>query len=428
MTTSLVRIPQTLAWLFEMGKWRYKVLYGGRAGMKSHTICRALIVLSAQRPLRIMCARETKDSMKESVHELLSSLIGELGIPGFTVEKQKIYHANGSEFMFEGLRHDVSKVKGAEAVDIVWVEEAQNVSKHSWDTLTPTIRKPGSEIWVSFNPDLEEDETYKRFVSHPRPRSRVERATYLENPWASRETMEEADQCRKENQREYEHIWLGACRSAVTDAIYEGELAQAELQNRITRVDYDPAHPVHTYWDLGWNDTTTCWMIQYIARELRVINYHQSHRKTIEADIKAIQEWGYMWGTDYLPWDGGSTSKQTGKSMQQTMTQMGRKVHVVPQSAVHLGIQAVRLQFPRMWFDSVRCAEGIKALRYYRYGEPASTGLVKREPLHNWASHAADGLRTCGMARTPAAKIDPKAEPANLMTGFQMPQRGGAWS
>jgi phage terminase large subunit len=110
------------------------------------------------------------------VHRLLTDQIDLLGLPGFEITDHEIRHENGSLFLFEGLRHNVTKIKSLEGIDIAWVEEAERVSKTSWDVLIPTIRKAGSEIWVNFNPDLEDDPTYVRFVVNPPPNAWVARS------------------------------------------------------------------------------------------------------------------------------------------------------------------------------------------------------------------------------------------------------------
>src|SRR6185437_15618646 len=154
--------PEKLSYLFKPK--RYKVAYGGRGGAKSWGFARALLILGAQKPLRILCTRETQKSIGDSVHKLLDDQIKLLGLEKFyEVQKSAIIGANGTEFIFAGIRQNVHNLKSYEACDICWVEEAQTVSKSSWDVLVPTIRKEGSEIWVSFNPDLETDETYQRF-------------------------------------------------------------------------------------------------------------------------------------------------------------------------------------------------------------------------------------------------------------------------
>src|SRR5262245_40379363 len=121
---------------------RYKIYYGGRGGAKSWGVARALLIQAAQQPQRILCAREFQNSIGDSVHKLLADQIPLLGLDSFyQVLQTSIRGINGSEFAFAGLRHNVTKIKSYEGVDKVWVEEAEKVSKSSWETLIPTIRK-----------------------------------------------------------------------------------------------------------------------------------------------------------------------------------------------------------------------------------------------------------------------------------------------
>jgi phage terminase large subunit len=228
----------------------------------------------------------------------------------------------------------------------------------------------------------------------------------------------------------YRYVWLGDCRPAVKGAVYEREMATAESEGRLTSLQYDPTVPVHTYWDLGWNDTTTVWMVQFIAREVRVIDYYQSNQQTIADDIQALQSRGYVWGTDYLPWDADKSGLKAGKSIRQMAVSLGRKVSIVPQGEVHVGIQAVRMMFPRIWFDAKRCADGLQALRHYRYAEPGKSGTLKREPVHDEASHAADGLRGIAMAATPPAKLPKPPTLREQYGGYygNMGSGGGGWT
>ena len=144
-----VWLPRKLAFLRE--PHRYRVLYGGRGGIKSWSIAQSLLVQGAERDLRIPCARETMQSIRESVHQLLEDQIQRLGMQGeYEVQKAEIRHRyRKTSFTFHGLRDQ--NIKSLEGADILWVEGAQNVSKKSWRTVIPTIRKPGSEIWISFN-------------------------------------------------------------------------------------------------------------------------------------------------------------------------------------------------------------------------------------------------------------------------------------
>lgn len=159
--------PVKLEGLFK--KSRYKVAYGGRGGAKSWGIARALLILGAKSPMRILCAREFMTSMRDSVHKLLCDQIEALGLLGFyEITQASIRAKNGTEFAFVGLKNNIANVKSYEGVDICWVEEAQTVSRLSWNVLIPTIRKEGSEIWVSFNPEIEHDlrKTHKTLLNN----------------------------------------------------------------------------------------------------------------------------------------------------------------------------------------------------------------------------------------------------------------------
>lgn len=181
MAQSDIQLPHKLAFLFEPA--RYKVAHGGRGGAKSWGFARAALIQAAQRPLRVLCARELQVSIAESVHKLLSDQIEAMGLaPWFDVQQQVIRSSAGSEIIFAGIRNNVTKLKSLEGVDVCWVEEAEKVSNSSWEALIPTIRKPGSEIWVSFNPHDASDPTYQRFVLNPPPGARVVEMNWQDNP------------------------------------------------------------------------------------------------------------------------------------------------------------------------------------------------------------------------------------------------------
>ena len=141
----MIKFPKKLAPLFQA--CRYKELHGGRGGAKSWGVARALLLQGIENPIRILCAREFQNSIKDSVLKLLGDQVDQMGLGHFyDVQTQAIKGINGTEFAFEGLRQNVTRIKSYEAVDRVWIEEAQTVSKNSWDILIPTIRKKGSEI------------------------------------------------------------------------------------------------------------------------------------------------------------------------------------------------------------------------------------------------------------------------------------------
>jgi phage terminase large subunit len=185
-----VEFPEKLEFLFEPS--RYKVLYGGRGSGKSWGVARALLVIGLQKSIRVLCAREFQNSISDSVHALLADQIKSMGLEDFyTVQNTSIFGANGTEFLFAGLKHNITKIKSFEGVDIAWIEEAQTTSKSSWDTLIPTIRKEGSEIWITFNPELDTDETYKRFVVSPPSQAVTQKVNWSDNHWFPKVLQEE---------------------------------------------------------------------------------------------------------------------------------------------------------------------------------------------------------------------------------------------
>jgi phage terminase large subunit len=231
----------------------------------------------------VLCTREIQNSIKDSVHKLLSDQVEQLRLGGFyEVLKHEIRGANGSEFIFSGLADQTAEsIKSFEGVDIAWVEEAQGVSKRSWQILIPTIRADNSEIWVSFNPELDSDETYQRFVVNPPRDAVVVRMNYSDNPWfpavLERERLEAL---RRESKEDYENIWEGKCKSSVAGALYANEMREATESGRIRPVPYDPRFPVHTIWDLGWNDAMAVIFVQKVAPSvLNIINYMEDSFK-----------------------------------------------------------------------------------------------------------------------------------------------------
>lgn len=193
-----------------LGKLRYRVFYGGRGGAKSWQIARALLVHGWRRPLRVLCAREYQSSIRESVHHLLVDQIDKLNLWGsYTVLQSEIIGSNGTSFIFKGIRLTPNAVRSTEAVDVCWVEEGHAVSEQSWQILIPTIRRPGSEIWVSFNPGEATDPTWQRFVVNPPPRSLVQKVGYRDNPWLTDVLLEEARTMQERDPEAYAHVWGG---------------------------------------------------------------------------------------------------------------------------------------------------------------------------------------------------------------------------
>lgn len=414
MSETLAEFPKKLRFLFDPS--RYKVLYGGRGGAKSWGVARALLILGASRPLRILCGREIQQSIKDSSHALLKAQIEALNLDHFyTVLATEIRGKNGTEFIFAGLKHNINSIKSKEGVDICWVEEAQAVSKTSWATLIPTIRKDGSEIWVTFNPELEDDDTYQRFVVRPPTGAVIAKLNYTDNPFFPSVLEQERLDLLARDPVAYQNIWEGHCRRAVEGAIYAAELAKAQDEGRITKVPYDPSKAVMTFWDLGWADTTSIWMAQPVGQGFHIIDYLEGTQKSASEFVKLLSARPYIWGDDFLPHDAENELQAAeGRSISGQLRSLGRKVRIVEKVSIQDGINAGRSIMGQCWFDAEKCADGLHALRHYRY-EVDEDGRLERRPLHNWASHPADAFRYMAVsiqAQRPKKKV---------------PQGAGSW-
>ena len=371
---------------------RFKVLFGGRDSAKSHSIARMLLVRGRAKQERILCTREIQKSISESVHQLLKDLIVSLGLDDFyEVQQNYIKGKNGTQISFHGLSgQTATSIKSFEGTTICWVEEAQTISKRSWDLLEPTIRAPNSEIWVSFNPDMDTDETYKRFVLHTPPDSIVTKMNWQDNPWRSTVLDAAREQMQRQSPDDYAHIYEGHCRPAVEGAIYYNEVLKLRSSGRLCNVAYDPMLKVHVITDLGYNDFMSLLLVQRMGSEIRVIRYIEDRLRYIPSYHQELKDLGLNFGKLYLPHD-GKAKHVTGASAEEQFRALGWDVEIVPDIGIEQGIRKVREVFGRFYFDKTHSSELLNRLGRYRR-RVNSEGQAST-PVHDDDSHGADGTR-----------------------------------
>ena len=409
------RFPAKLKCLFEPKQIRYRILYGGRGGSKSWGISRALLIKGIKSPIRVLCAREFQTSIKDSVHKLLSDQIYAMGLEAhYEITQNTIRGINGTEFIFAGIKNNINGLKSIEGISICWVEEANNVIAHSWDILIPTIRKENSEIWVSFNPELPTDETYKRFVLNPPENSILTKLNFNDNPYFPEVLDMERRQLQARDIEAYNNVWEGIPRQTINGAIFAKEVTMAELQGRICNVPYDAMKGVHIVFDLGFNDHTAIWYVQLFPTETRLIRYEEDNQQTISYWLAKIQSYGYMIDTIWLPHDAKAHSYQTGMTIEQIVRQTGHKTKVLDRVPVVDSINAARTIFPKCYFDRQNTEEGLQCLRHYRYEVDPETKQFSQKPLHDHYSNGADAFRYIGLMinepRKPVKKTVPHVQ------------------
>ena len=350
---TIAQFPDKLDFLFQ--PHRYKVAYGGRGSGKSWGMARALLLQASNKPLRILCAREVQKSIKQSVHTLLNDQIQTLGLGAF----------------YEVL-------------------ESQTVSKKSWDILIPTIRKPDSEIWVSFNPNIDTDDTYQRFVISPPDNAKVVKVNYHDNPWFP-EVLEIERKHSEKTNPDYDNIWEGDCKAAVDGAIYANEIREAQEAGRVTAVPYDPMLKVHIVMDLGWNDSMSVILCQRGVSDIRIIGYIEDDHRTLDSYSAQLKDLSYNWGTMFLPHDGQSKDFKHGISAEDIMRKRGWDVNIVPKNDIESGIKLSRMNFHRIYFDK-SSSRLVECLKNYRRAINSATN-EPGAPLHDEYSHGADAFR-----------------------------------
>ncbi len=395
--------PEKLAFLFE--PHRYKVAHGGRGGAKSWGYARGLVVQAWQDKLRILCTREVQNSIRDSVHKLLSDQIQAMGLGAFfDVTQQSITGRNGSEFVFAGLSNlTAESIKSYEGVDRCWVEEAHKVRQRSWDILIPTIRKEGSEIWVTMNPELDTDDSYVRFVLSPPQAAKVMEINWRDNPWFPKVLEDERAEfirqvhAGKRSQDDYDNIWEGRCRAAIQGAIFAKELAKAKGSGRIGVFPWDASKLVNTSWDLGKGDSTAIWFYQQFAGEVRFIDYFEDNGEDITYYLEKLASKDYRYTTNYLPHDAKQDRLGMPKTIEAVVKDNGYKVEVIPVRSLKDQINETRILLARAKFDE-KCAPGLEALRHYRWGFNQAMDEFKPEPVHDWASHGASAFMGAAMS------------------------------
>lgn len=411
-----LQLPRKLAFLLEMHP--YKVAYGGRGSLKSWSFARTLLTLGVQQDLRILCARERQKSLVESVHQLLQDQIQALGYgKHYRVTKDAIRgNFRNTLFRFTGLSDQTAEsMKSFEGFDILWAEEAQAIRRRSWQIALPTIfRTPNSEVWVSFNPDMDTDETWERFI-----KNRPEGAVIVEMNWRDavacgwwtdeQERLRQYDLVHSKDQ--YENIWEGKTRTVIVGAIYATEVIEMIQEQRFRPTPYDPRLPVHRIWDLGWNDLMTVIMVQKpTPTALNIVNYIEDSHITYADLIAAMDRLRYRWGTDWLPHDAIQHHPTSGTSAQKQIRQLtGRNPMLIPRSDPEARIRAARMMFPRVYIDTTKrdtppdrpdrligAGHLMDRLKRYKRTMPRPTaGNDKPEagsPDHDANSHGADAF------------------------------------
>lgn len=461
-----VQIPGALVPLLE--KARYKAAWGGRAGAKSHFFAEQIVIRGGAETLRVACIREVQNSLKESVRQLIIDKIDKHDpqrLEWEVLESEIRNRETDTLIIFKGMQaYNADNIKSLEGFDIVWVEEAQTLSARSLRILRPTVRKPGSEIWFSWNPRHESDAVDKFFRGQePPPDAVVVEVSYKDNPWLSPEIIAEIRHDFKTDPEMFHHVWEGGYEIITEGAYYAKQIALAEKEGRIGHFPYDPRYRLRTAWDIGVDDYSAVWFIQDDGVKAWVVDFYETSgdgpqqivpaalpelltvsslttmgdrniqtkgqlEALVRATLKELDRGkGYKYDRHFVPHDimvreWGAGARQRWQTMKKLgVWPMHKGVQNVPQERIN----AVRTLLPIMHFNNTkRVMLGVSRLRRYsrKWNEHMQ---VWEGPDKGINCHAADAFGeyaiNCGIK--PKVEDKPRRKPTTSMeyTAKQLP-------
>lgn len=395
MSVARVELPPKLIPLFSIprGQLRHRGAYGGRGSAKSATFAKNAVIWGAIEPLRILCTRDLQVSIKESFHAELKAAISSIPWMNLVYDVGENYirgrpntPADGTEFMFKGLRHNMSSIKSTFGIDLCIVEEAEDVQESSILDLEPTIRKDKSEIWWIWNPKNEGSAVDNMFrQNEPPPRSMVVEMNYSDNPWFP--PVLEEQRLRHQSVLEpamYAHIWLGA---------YLKNSAAQIFNNKWEVKEFEPGNdwdgPYHGL-DFGFSQDPTaairCWVYGgdlYISHEAGKVGLELNDTtEYIDGGIPGIRK--YVVRADCArPESISHIKKQKGGMPKITPCTKGA-------GSVEDGIEHIR-NYGRVYIHP-RCVETAKEFRMYSYKVDRLTGDILTTIVDAY-NHYIDALR-----------------------------------
>jgi len=407
---------------------RYKGAYGGRGGAKSHFFAEQIAVRAATAATRVVCIREVQNSIKDSVRQLivdkilLHGLESCLEILEAEIRGKAGTPAEGSLIVFKGMQsYNAANIKSLEGFDIAWVEEAQTFSQASLDMLRPTLRKPGSELWFSWNPRYKTDPVDVFFRKRPPADSVSVPINWQDNPWfKSTPLYQDMLDDYAADADKAEHVWGGAY-GAGQGAILARWINKAEREGRInSNVVFDPKGPsIEISSDIGFRDTASWWFWQRQLGGQKLLGYIGA--SGMDADdwipelVRQAGEWGIpanRIGKIYLPPDAkAKTFQSKHSSMEKFLRHFGAQVMAEPVASKKGDqISAARYVIDKCEFHKERCEDGLDGLGAWEFEYNEDTLVFSREPKHNWASHPGDSF-AYGAQRMQGLVAPPQPEP-----------------
>ncbi|MCA7085842.1 phage terminase large subunit [Cupriavidus sp. DB3] len=411
MTTAQIALPEKLIPVFQ-GEADVRGAYGGRGSAKTRSFAKMAAVRGYAYGMAgikgmLLCARQFMNSLEDSSLEECKRAIEEepFLLDYYEIGEKYIKSRDGRIwFAFAGLDRNIASIKSKGRILLCWVDEAEPVTDEAWTTLIPTLREEGdgwsAELWVTWNPKRKNAPVEKRFRNSSDPRVKVIQLNWRDNPKFPAKLERDRQRDMAERPEQYDHVWEGAYVTTLEGAYYAAHLAKAKEEGRIGFFPADPLMTIRLICDIGGTgakaDAFAMWAIQFIGREIRVVDYYEAVGQPLDAHLAWCRKRGYTpdRAQFWLPHDGTTQDKVYDVSYESALKGAGYTVTVVPnqgKGAAMARIERTRVLFPQIRFNEATTEAGRAALGWYHEKRDQERG-IGLGPEHDWASHGADAF------------------------------------
>lgn len=413
--TPTIKLPPKLIPVFE-GAARYRGAYGGRGSGKTRSFATMAALQGARLAQAgaqgiILCVREFMNSLDESsMAEVKAAILADPFLTTWYEIGEKFIRTKDCDsggridFKFAGLNRNIDSIKSKARIFVLWADEAEPISEIAWQKAIPTVREHGSEIWVTWNPERKKSATHERFRDNPPEGAKIVELNWRDNPMFPEVLEQERLNDFTRRPDHYDHIWEGGFVTVNEGAYFAKHISTAKAENRIGAVAADPLMVTRAIWDIGGtgqkSDATAIWIVQYVGREIRLLNYYEAQGQPLATHIGWLRENGYGNAMCILPHDGSTNDKVHDVSFESALRDAGFEVQVIAnqgKGAAMKRVEAARRLFPSMWFNADKCEAGLDAIGWYHEKRDAERG-IGLGPNHDWSSHGADAFGLVAVA------------------------------
>lgn len=397
---------------------KFVLLFGGSRSGKTFVLVNKVVARALKEPKsRHVIFRQHRKDLKESIWLDTFVKALELNFVNAKVQKNEAElfakFSNDSEIWFSYLDDSVNAdaVLGKE-YNTIYLNEVSEISYKSFEKAQTRLSlKNGlqNRMYCDCNPPGKWHWAYKVFIEKKNPKNNEnlvnpdKYGSMLLNPQDNLDNLPEdyLETLSNLSEDERNRFLLGLWTEGISGGIYTKEMAQAEQEGRITSVPFNNEFFVYTFWDIGMDDSTAIWFVQFVEDKIHLIDFYQNNNQSALHYLDVLkskeQLYGYKYNKLILPHDGRVREWTNGRSRTETIESKGFRTDVVKATSIADGINACKILFNRCYFDKEKCAEGISALSNYRRKEDSINLTYSKEPLHDWTSHASDSFRLMGV-------------------------------